>query len=285
MNIVKLVDLPDLSDSRGGLVALESIKSIPFELNRIYYIFKTHENVSRGFHAHKNLKQLVICLNGSCRFVLDDGCQKEEIVLTSPTTGLLIESLIWREIYDFSDDCVLLVLASQYYDEADYIRNYDDFLKEIHKPFIHPLADVQTTMIGARTKIWQFSVVLENAKIGENSNICAHTLIENDVSIGNNVTVKSGVYLWDGITLEDNVFIGPCVTFTNDKHPRSKQYPEEFLRTVVGEGASIGANATILPGIKIGKKSMIGAGAVVTKDVPENAIVVGNPAFIKGYIE
>ncbi|OFE44484.1 dTDP-6-deoxy-3,4-keto-hexulose isomerase [Acinetobacter towneri] len=165
------------------------------------------------------------------------------------------------------------------------IRDYQEFLKEVHKPFIHPLADVKSQKIGQKTKIWQFSVVLQNAMIGENCNICAHTLIENDVIIGNNVTIKSGVYVWDGITLEDNVFIGPCVAFTNDKKPRSKQYPDSFAKTVIAEGASIGANATILPGIKIGKNALVGAGAVVTKDVPENAIVIGNPAFIKGYIE
>ena len=151
--------------------------------------------------------------------------------------------------------------------------------------FIHPLSDVSSEKIGENTRIWQFSVILEQAIIGKNCNICAHTLIENDVIVGNNVTIKSGVFLWDGITIQDDVFIGPNVTFTNDKHPRSKQYPEEFLRTVIEQGASIGANATILPGIKIGKNAMIGAGAVVTKDVPEKAIVIGNPAFIKGFIE
>jgi len=284
MILVQLIDLPDLSDARGGLVVLESLKSVPFELKRIYYIFHNAQNLPRGFHAHKNLKQVAICLHGSCRFVLDDGYQKEEIVLSSPIQGLLIESLMWREMHDFSEDCVLLVLASEYYDESDYIRDYDDFLKETHKPFIHPLADVQTEKIGLDTRIWQYSVILSQAQIGNNCNICAHTLIENDVMIGDNVTVKSGVFIWDGITIEDNAFIGPCVTFTNDKHPRSKQFPEEFLRTVVGEGASIGANAVILPGIKIGKKAMIGAGAIVTKDVPEKAIVVGNPATIKGYV-
>ena len=150
---------------------------------------------------------------------------------------------------------------------------------------IHPLSDVQTSSIGEDTKVWQFSVILAGAEIGRNCNICAHTLIENDVRIGNNVTIKSGVYIWDGITLEDNVFIGPCVAFTNDKKPRSKQYPDSFAKTIIAEGASIGANATILPGIKIGKNALVGAGAVVTKDVPENAIVIGNPAFIKGYME
>ena len=285
MSLVQLIDLPNLSDPRGGLVALESNQSIPFELKRIYYIFKTTDQQARGFHAHKNLKQIAICLQGSCKFVLDNGYHQEEIILNSPLKGLLIESLMWREMHDFSEDCVLLVLASEHYDESDYIRDYSDFVKIAHQPYIHPLADVQSVYIGEDSRIWQYSVILAQAKIGKNCNICAHTLIENDVVIGNNVTVKSGVFLWDGITIQDNVFIGPNVTFTNDKHPRSKQYPEEFLRTVIEQGASIGANATILPGIKIGKNAMIGAGAVVTKDVPEKAIVIGNPAFIKGFIE
>ena len=148
---------------------------------------------------------------------------------------------------------------------------------------IHELSDVQSNSIGEGTKIWQFTVVLERAVVGVDCNICAQVFIENDVIIGDNVTIKNGVQLWDGITIENNVFIGPNVTFTNDLYPRSKQYPEEYLKTTVFEGASIGANATILPGIKIGKNAMVGAGAVVTHDVPPNAIVLGNPAFIKGY--
>lgn len=150
---------------------------------------------------------------------------------------------------------------------------------------IHPLSDVQSSEIGEGTRVWQFSVILKNATIGSNCNICAHTLIENDVLIGNDVTIKSGVYLWDGITVEDNVFIGPCVAFTNDKMPRSKQYPEKFLRTTIRKGASIGANSTILPGITLGKNCMVGAGAVVTRDVPPHAVVVGNPAKVLRYIE
>lgn len=138
--------------------------------------------------------------------------------------------------------------------------------------FIHKLADVQSKNIGQDTKIWQFCVVLENAVIGKNCNICAHVLIENDVIIGNNVTVKSGVQLWDGIRIEDNVFIGPNVTFTNDLYPRSKKYPEKFLQTIVKKGASIGANSTILPGITIGENAMIAAGSIVTKDVPANTL-------------
>lgn len=137
---------------------------------------------------------------------------------------------------------------------------------------IHNLADVQSKNIGQDTKIWQFCVVLENAVIGKNCNICAHVLIENDVIVGDNVTVKSGVQLWDGIRIEDNVFIGPNVTFTNDLYPRSKKYPEKFLQTIVKKGASIGANSTILPGITIGENAMIAAGSIVTKDVPANTL-------------
>lgn len=151
--------------------------------------------------------------------------------------------------------------------------------------FIHPLSDVQTKNIGSGTRFWQFSVVLSKAVIGKNCNICAHTLIENEVVIGDDVTIKSGVYIWDGITLEDKVFIGPSVAFANDKFPRSKQYPDAFPRTLVKQGASIGANATILPGITIGCGSMVGAGAVVTKSVPDFALVVGNPARIVRYLE
>ena len=143
---------------------------------------------------------------------------------------------------------------------------------------IHPLADVQTIDIGEGTKVWQFCVILKQAKIGINCNINCHVFIENDVLIGNNVTIKPGVQLWDGIVIEDGVFIGPNATFTNDLKPRSKQYPEKFLKTIVKKGASIGANATILPGITIGENAMIGAGSVIVKDVPPNTVWVGNPA-------
>jgi len=143
---------------------------------------------------------------------------------------------------------------------------------------IHPLSDVQTSNIGADTFVWQYTVILENAIIGNNCNINCQVFIENDVIIGNNVTVKPGVQLWDGLRVEDNVFIGPNVTFTNDRYPRSKKYPEEFQQTIIKKGASIGANATILGGITIGENVLIGAGSVVTKDVPANELWVGNPA-------
>lgn len=139
--------------------------------------------------------------------------------------------------------------------------------------------------IGERTRVWAFAHVLAGAKIGADCNICDHVFIENDVLIGNRVTIKCGVQLWDGLRVEDDVFIGPNATFTNDIFPRSKQYPEKFLQTHIRAGASIGANATILAGMNIGEKAMVGAGAVVTKDVPAYAIVVGNPARIIRYEE
>ncbi|MDH8701836.1 UDP-2-acetamido-3-amino-2,3-dideoxy-glucuronate N-acetyltransferase [Dysgonomonadaceae bacterium PH5-43] len=148
---------------------------------------------------------------------------------------------------------------------------------------IHPLSDVQSSHIGDDTSIWQFCVVLPEAKIGNNCNICAQVLIENDVVIGNNVTVKSGVQLWDGISVEDDVFIGPNVTFTNDLAPRSKQY-KPFVKTIIRKGASIGANATIIAGNEIGANAFIGAGSVVTKNVPSHTVWYGNPALMKGYI-
>lgn len=145
---------------------------------------------------------------------------------------------------------------------------------------IHKTAEVQSQQVGEGTKIWQYSVVLGGAKIGKNCNINAHCFIENDVVIGDNVTIKCGVFLWDGITVEDSVFIGPNATFTNDSFPRSKQYPKKFSRITVCQGASIGANATILPGIRIGERAMVGAGSVVTHDIPAGCVAVGNPAKI-----
>jgi acetyltransferase-like isoleucine patch superfamily enzyme/dTDP-4-dehydrorhamnose 3,5-epimerase-like enzyme len=151
--------------------------------------------------------------------------------------------------------------------------------------FVHPNALCETTDIGAGTRVWAFAHVLPGARIGAECNICDGVFVENDVTVGDRVTVKCGVQLWDGVTLEDDVFIGPNVTFTNDRMPRSKQYPEQFLRTRVEAGASIGANATILPGITIGRSAMVGAGAVVTRSVPPYAIVVGNPARLTGYVD
>lgn len=149
---------------------------------------------------------------------------------------------------------------------------------------IHPTAEVQTRQIGEETTIWQYCVILKNAIIGKKCNINCNVFIENDVIIGNNVTVKSGVQLWNGLRIEDNVFIGPNVTFTNDFLPRSKKYPDKFLKTVIQEGASVGANSTIIGGIIIGKFSMIGAGSVVTKDIPDFTLWFGNPAKQKGYV-
>lgn len=151
--------------------------------------------------------------------------------------------------------------------------------------FKHPQGIVEDgAVIGDGTRVWAWSHVLGGAVIGKDCNLCDHTFVEAGVVIGDRVTVKCGVYLWDGVTVEDDVFIGPCVAFTNDKFPRSKQYPETYLKTLICRHASIGANATILPGVTIGQHAMIGAGAVVTKDVPPYAIVRGNPGRIAGYV-
>ena len=149
----------------------------------------------------------------------------------------------------------------------------------------HPNAIVEATRIGQGTRIWAFAHILPGAVIGKDCNICDQTFIENNVVIGDRVTIKCGVQLWDGLTIEDDVFVGPNATFANDSFPRSKQHPEIFDRTLICKGASIGANATLLPGLNIGQYAMVGAGAVVTKDVPPFAIVVGNPARISGYTQ
>jgi acetyltransferase-like isoleucine patch superfamily enzyme len=149
---------------------------------------------------------------------------------------------------------------------------------------IHPFSDVHSEAIGDGTRVWQYCVIFPKATVGKNCNICAQVLIENDVVIGDDVTIKSGVQLWDGTRIGNRVFIGPNATFTNDQFPRSKRYPDQFLKTEIKDGASIGANATILPGLTIGEGAMVGAGAVVTRSIPPHAIVVGNPAVITGYV-
>lgn len=151
-------------------------------------------------------------------------------------------------------------------------------------PYVHPQGICESAAVGEGTRVWAFAHVLPGAVIGDDCNICDHVFIENDVIIGDRVTIKSGVQLWDGVRLGDDVFVGPNATFTNDRFPRSKQYPEEFPQTIIAAGASIGGGAVILPGIRIGRGAMVGAGAVVTKDVPANAIAFGNPARISGYI-
>jgi UDP-2-acetamido-3-amino-2,3-dideoxy-glucuronate N-acetyltransferase len=148
----------------------------------------------------------------------------------------------------------------------------------------HPLADVQSKNIGSNTRIWQFAVVLEGAVIGNDCNINCHTFIENDVIVGNRVTIKSGVYLWDGLVVADEVFIGPNVTFVNDKYPRSKRYPLAFDKTHLDHNASIGAGAIVLGGLHIGAYAMVAAGSVVTKNVPPRALVMGNPAKIVAWL-
>lgn len=151
--------------------------------------------------------------------------------------------------------------------------------------FVHPQALCESADIGENTRVWAFAHVLRGARIGRDCNICDHVFVENDVVIGDRVTVKCGVQLWDGLRVGDDVFIGPNATFSNDKYPKSKQYQAEVLQTYVGRGASIGAGAVVLPGLRIGVRAMIGAGSVVTHDVPARAIVSGNPARIVGYVD
>jgi Acetyltransferase (isoleucine patch superfamily) len=154
----------------------------------------------------------------------------------------------------------------------------------MHNTRISPFADVQSDSIGEDTSVWQFVVILPGARIGKNCNINALVFIENDVLIGDNVTIKSGVQIWDGVRIADNVFVGPNVTFTNDVFPRSKVRPVSFTETFIDHHASIGANATIVAGISIGAYALIGAGAVVTKNVPPHGLVYGNPARLHGYV-
>lgn len=150
---------------------------------------------------------------------------------------------------------------------------------------IHPHALIEEHVsIGANTRVWAFAHILPDVVIGSDCNICDHTFIENGVRLGDRVTVKCGVYLWTGVEAESDVFIGPCVAFTNDKRPRSRQHPAEYLKTLLQQGCSIGANATVLPGVTLGRWSMIGAGSVVTRDVPAHAVVVGNPARIVDWV-
>ncbi|MGG2084510.1 WxcM-like domain-containing protein [Lysinibacillus pakistanensis] len=282
----ELINFQAIGDERGFLVSLEGQRNIPFAIKRVYYIYGTNDQ-PRGFHAHKNLYQVLVCVKGSCKVLLDNGQEKQEFSLNQPNQGLVVGKMIWREMYDFSEDCVLMVLASDYYDEEDYFRNYNDFIKNIKNKsnfFQHKNAIVESMNIGNDTTIWAFAHIFPKAKIGSNCNINDHTLIENDVIIGDNVTVKSGVHIWNGARIGNNVFIGPSVVFTNDLNPRSKVYPTAFEKTLIDDFASIGANSTIIAGNTIGKYAMIGAGSVVTKNIPAYTLWYGNPAEFKGYI-
>lgn len=147
---------------------------------------------------------------------------------------------------------------------------------------VHPQGLCETSQVGDGTRIWAFTHILPGARVGSDCNVCDHVFIENDVIVGDRVTIKSGVQLWDGLRVEDDVFIGPNATFTNDPFPRSKVYDHDVAITLIEAGASIGANATILPGLTIGSRAMVGAGSVVTQDVPAGVVVVGNPARVVG---
>jgi len=169
--------------------------------------------------------------------------------------------------------------------ENVYNYNLEKLGKNMEKEvYIGKTSIVKTKNIGKGTKIWEFVIILEGAKIGKNCNICSHCFIENEVIIGNNVTIKNGVQIWNGIEIEDNVFIGPNVTFTNDLYPRSKKINMIPIKTKIKKGASIGANSTIIAGVTIGRYALVGAGSVITKGVPDFALVYGNPGSIKGFV-
>lgn len=185
------------------------------------------------------------------------------------------------EVYEYQTDTA----PERYVDEGNRTCPSQPYEGGSMRDFlVHPTAEVQTPNVGEGTTIWQHCVLLKGARIGRNCNINYNVFVENDVVVGDNVTIKSGVQLWDGIRIEDNVFVGPNVTFTNDMLPRSKRRPEAFLVTQVKEGASIGANATIMGGLTIGCYAMIGAGSVLTRDVPDYTLWYGNPAVFKGYV-
>ena len=281
--IGKMLEFPVHGDRNGSLVALEKGVDFPFEIRRVYYIWGTKADYVRGHHSHRNLEQVVVCTSGSCDFTLDDGARRETYRLDSPTKGLYIRNNVWREFTNFSADCVVMVLASERYNEADYVRDYGEFLKTVGRespeaPFVHPLSDVQSRSVGAGTRIWQYVVVLPQARIGRDCNICSHCFIENDVVLGDRVTVKPLTAICDGVTIGDGAFVGPSVSFTNDRHPKSGNRAFRLERTRVGAGASIGAGAMICAGVTIGESAMVAAGSVVTRDVPPGVTVCGVPA-------
>ena len=281
VNDCSLIELTKIENRAGNITSVTNQINIPFQIKRIFYIYDIPGGKDRGAHAHKECHQFIIATSGSFEIEMDDGINKRTVTLNRPYYGLHIPPGIWAAEKSFSSGAVCLVLASHKYDEFDYIRDFKEYKKY---QMIHSTSEVQSSNIGKNTNIWQYCVVLEKAIIGENCNINYNVFIENYVLIGNNVTVKSGVQLWDGIILEDNVFIGPNVTFSNDKYPRSKQYPEKFQKTIIKKGASIGAGSVILCGIQIGENAMIGAGSVVTKDVPPNELWMGHPAKFIRYI-
>ena len=149
---------------------------------------------------------------------------------------------------------------------------------------VHPRALVETGEVGAGTRVWAFAHLAPGSRVGRDCNVCDHTFVEGGVVVGDRVTIKSGIYLWDGVTVEDDVFLGPNVVFTNDLYPRSRRRPEAWTPTLVRAGASVGANATLVAGITVGRYAMVGAGAVVTRDVPDFGLVIGNPARLAGHV-
>lgn len=288
-----LIYLPRIDTGKGFISVVDNGRgALPFEVKRSFYLYDIPGGKSRGAHAHKTCHQFIVAASGAFDILLDDGHDRRPIQLNRPYTGLHVPPGIWASEANFSSGSICLILTSHEYDPEDYIRDYEVFKQcknngtmDLPRTFIHEKADVKTVHVGEGTRIWQYAVVEEGARIGRNCRISCHTFIEGDVRLGDNVTVKSGVYLWNGLLVGDDVFIGPNVTFTNDKYPRSGKRPPAFQQTILQKGCSLGAGSVILGGITVGAHALVGAGSVVTRDVPPYALVMGNPAVVTGRVD
>lgn len=267
------------ADHLGWLSFLDE-HQLPFPVRRIYWISAVPPELPRGGHAHRTTDQLLLCPTPApvvIELERTHGQRWRETL--GGGRSLIVPHQTWLRTH-FTKGSALVVLASRAYDPKDYIRDYDTF-RQLDAPtpahFEHPQSLVESSDIGSNTRIWAFAHVLPDVTIGRNCNICDHAYLESGVVIGDNVTIKNSAFLPRGVTVEDNAFIGPGAVFTNDRYPRSRQ-PMDLLLTRVGAGASIGANCTIVCGVHIGPGAMIGAGSVVTHDIPPSTLARGNPA-------
>lgn len=252
---------------------LYSFDKLPFLPKNVFWV-ESSEPTKRGGHAHRSQDQILAVQKGHVRVVLDFQQSHYEYDLV-PGEWLHVPPMHMLD-YTMSANSILLVMASAEFEAKDYVKKIDYFQ--------HHTAIVESAHIGERTRIWAWVNIRPGAVIGVNCNICDHCFVEDEVTLGDNVTLKTCVSVWNGTVLEDDVFVGPNVVFTNDRNPRSKNFDSPKFVTTVKRGASIGANATIMPGITVGEYAMVGSGSVVTKDVPSHALVYGNPARIHGNV-